>query len=194
MSGGIARRQGAGRTMSVPGLTEINELPGGICDGKKPEIAGPNHEGLGMMAAIGRVALGLLLAATCWLAAPAVEPAEWYGVTATVRELRTVTARNQAGWAALWIRAGQDPPVAFDPATNIAVGVFLGARPTGGFAAEIVSAEEQDGVLTIAWRELRPAPRAIVTQAFTSPWVIRLLPRTERPVAFKQAHEGGASR
>ncbi len=132
-------------------------------------------------------ALGLLLAAALWTAAHAAGPSEWEGITATARELQTVVARNEIAWAMLWRRAGQDAPVEFDPAANIAVGVFLGARPTGGFAAEIASVEEQGDVLTVTWREIRPGRGAIVTQAFTSPWVIRLLPRTDRRVVFRQA-------
>jgi len=140
-----------------------------------------------MRVAMANSALGLLLAAALWTAAHAAGPGEWQGITATARELQTVVARHEVAWAMLWRRTGRDAPVKFDPAANIAVGVFLGARPTGGFAVEIVSVEERGGDVTVAWREIRPGRGAIVTQAFTSPWAIRLLPRTDRRVVFRQA-------
>jgi hypothetical protein len=55
----------------------------------------------------------------------------------------------------------------------------MGMRLTGGYAVEILGAEEHDGILTIRYRERSPRPNEFVTQAVTAPFHVRLLPRSD---------------
>ncbi len=41
--------------------------------------------------------------------------------------------------------------------------------------------------MVVRFREIRPAPDAMVTMALTSPYLVRLLPKTEFPIAFERA-------
>jgi hypothetical protein len=61
---------------------------------------------------------------------------------------------------------------AIDFNKEIAVGVFLGEKPTGGYDVKIVRAERIDGTLLISFVERTPRPDGIVTHAITQPFHI----------------------
>lgn len=49
--------------------------------------------------------------------------------------------------------------------------IALGARPTGGYSVSIKSVTEHHGRITVAYSEQKPEKGAMVTQAFTYPWI-----------------------
>ena len=68
------------------------------------------------------------------------------------------------------------PEGGFDFSTALLAGISLGEKPTGGYLVRIADTHEQDGVLYIRYRERIPGPGSIVTQAFTTPYSLKVLP------------------
>ena len=62
--------------------------------------------------------------------------------------------------------------------------MFLGSRPTGGYAVEIVRIDRSGRELVVTWRETRPDPSAIVTQVITTPYHLVTVDRFDGPVRF----------
>src|SRR5204863_7794984 len=63
------------------------------------------------------------------------------GTHSSIDQARTVVVRSADEWSALWRAHAEGkpaPPVDF--ARELAVGVFLGSRPTAGYSVEIVGA------------------------------------------------------
>ncbi len=104
-----------------------------------------------------------------------------------------VVARTPFAWRALWEGIGRPPPVEFDASREIAAAVFLGRRRTGGYGITIDSVERRGAFMVVRFQEVRPAPDAMVTQALTSPYLIRMMPKTEFPIALERAdaEDGG---
>jgi hypothetical protein len=50
--------------------------------------------------------------------------------------------------------------------------IAIGARPTGGYSVVIKSVTECNGIVTVVYGEQKPEKGAMVTQAFTYPWII----------------------
>ncbi|HBL50580.1 MAG TPA: hypothetical protein DDZ65_10095 [Firmicutes bacterium] len=59
--------------------------------------------------------------------------------------------------------------------------IALGPRPTGGYSVAIKSVTERQGVVTVVYGEQKPEKGAMVTQAFTYPWIVIKID-TELPV------------
>lgn len=109
------------------------------------------------------------------------------GLHSNADDGRQAVARTPAEWSALWRQHAPDrpePPVDF--AREMAVGVFLGSRPTGGFDVEIVGSAAKDGALVVQYRETRPAADAITAQIITSPYHLVALPRVTGDVRFER--------
>jgi protease stability complex PrcB-like protein len=100
---------------------------------------------------------------------------------------RQVTIRDQDAWTALWqehAASRQRPAVDFS--SEMVVAVFLGTRPTAGFAAEIVGYRAVDGDLVIQYREGAPPRGAITAQVLTSPFHLVVVPRRTGTVTFEK--------
>ena len=67
------------------------------------------------------------------------------GELSGIEERREVVVRTAAEWSALWKQhsPGQKPP-AIDFTRSMVAGVFLGSRPSGGFAIDVTSVQ-RDG-------------------------------------------------
>lgn len=50
--------------------------------------------------------------------------------------------------------------------------IALGARSTGGYSVVIKSVTERQGLVTVVYSEQKPEKGAMVTQAFTYPWIV----------------------
>jgi len=50
--------------------------------------------------------------------------------------------------------------------------IALGARSTGGYSVAIKSVTEHNGIVTVVYKEQKPEKGAMVTQAFTYPWIV----------------------
>lgn len=109
----------------------------------------------------------------------------WRGDHSQAFERAYVVARSPQDWAELWARVG-DPAPAPLPDDRMAVAVFLGPRDTAGYAVTIERAELRDGALLVGYRERVPGPAQAVAQMQTSPYAIRLLPRTPGAPIFQR--------
>ena len=114
------------------------------------------------------------------------------GLRSGVREPLQIVIRGQAAWKDLWqqhaaIKTNPPPAPAIDFNKEIAVGVFLGEKPTGGYDVEIVRAERVDGTLLISFVENTPRPGAMVTQAITQPFhIVRVTINGTGAVGFRR--------
>jgi hypothetical protein len=109
------------------------------------------------------------------------------GDQSNVDNARQAVARTAAEWAVLWRQHSPDrPQPTVDFARDMIVGVFLGSRPSAGFAVDVVSAHDEHGALVVQYRETRPPPGAITAQIITSAYCIVALPRRDGYVRFER--------
>jgi hypothetical protein len=143
--------------------------------------------------------IGLLLALA--MQAPGQPPVlrvpDMIGTVVVAREMmsqvdepKQVVARTPAEWAALWRQhAGAAPAPKVDFGTRTAVAVFLGSRPSAGYAVDITGTREAGGVLTVEWQERKPDRDAIAAQVLTSPMVIATIPKFAGEIRFVKAEK-----
>ena len=122
-----------------------------------------------------------------WTLANQASELEWTGAHSTRAEFSVVVARTELAWNRLWAELSRSPPVTFDSDNQIVIAVFLGLRRTGGFAVNISTTEDGPVFYTVNVTENKPAPEAMVTQALTTPYVIRIVPHSDRPVMIQCA-------
>jgi len=109
------------------------------------------------------------------------------GDQSNVDDARQVVARTAPEWTTLWRQHSPDRPrPTVDFAREMVVGVFLGSRPSAGFAVDIVSARDEHGALIVRYRETTPPPGAIAAQVITSAYCIVALPRRDGDVRFER--------
>jgi protease stability complex PrcB-like protein len=109
------------------------------------------------------------------------------GAQSNIDSARQAVARTPAEWQALWQAHAFDrqlPPVDFS--REMIVGVFLGSRPTAGFAVEIVGAEARGDSLVVRYRETAPPRDAVTAQILTSPFHLVAAPRASGAVTFEK--------
>ena len=79
------------------------------------------------------------------------------GVLSDGDEARTVVARSDAEWQAVWSSLGvrgNMPQVTFE--NTMIVAVFLGTRPSAGYAVDVVNAVVDGDVLVVQYAERQP--------------------------------------
>jgi len=109
------------------------------------------------------------------------------GAMSNVDDHLQTSARTAAEWTALWKKHNYDKPApAVDWSKEMVVAVFMGSRPTAGFAVEIASVAERDGKLVVAYRETAPKAGAVSAQVLTAPYHIAAVPKSSLPVAFEK--------
>jgi type IV secretory pathway TrbL component len=109
------------------------------------------------------------------------------GAMSNIEEPRQAIVRTAAEWQALWKQhasEGTPPTVDFNQSTVVAV--FLGSRPTTGFAVEITAAKTEGTRTVVEYLERQPPRDAIVAEVLTSPFHIVRLPRTAGAVEFRR--------
>ena len=110
------------------------------------------------------------------------------GSSSDVSSARQVTVRDRDEWASLWRAHGSSRPLpGVDFSREMVVGVFLGSRPTAGFAVEIVGYREAGEALVVRYRETTPAPDAITAQVIVSPYHLAAIPKRAGNVTFEKA-------
>jgi len=88
-------------------------------------------------------------------------------------------AMDQNSWKALCAKVGLSAPVV-DFSTAVAVGVFVGEKPTGGYGANFEDPATRGDDLIVRYRIKKPS--GFATQAFTQPWKIMVFPRPKGKV------------
>jgi hypothetical protein len=129
-----------------------------------------------------------LLAILSMLQATPVSVAK--GSQSNVDDRRQVVIRTEAEWTRLWQQHNPDRPrPAVDFSTQMVVGVFMGSRTTAGFGVEIIDATDENGTLTVRYRETVPPKGAITAQVITSPFQLVSVPKTASAVKFEKVDQ-----
>src|SRR4051812_9388228 len=124
---------------------------------------------------------------------------EWTGVQASVQGRATIIARTEQEWQNMWQLAATPAPSPL-PQGWMGIGIFLGMRQTAGYSVVIEGITEQvttdqrfteQGLpasreMVISYGERAPAPGTMTAQVLTSPYVIRIVPRSDWPTRFVQ--------
>jgi len=124
--------------------------------------------------------LTMLLAATLQAANTNTVPMRSIdkGVMSNMDDGRQASARSVEEWAKLWNQhAGERTRPSVDFTREVVAAVFLGTRPTAGFAIEIVRVRQEGVALVVEYKETRPAPDSVAAQVLTSPYHIVAVPR-----------------
>jgi hypothetical protein len=110
------------------------------------------------------------------------------GSMSAVSAARQVTVRDRDEWASLWRAHGSNRPLPdVDFSREMVLGVFMGSRPTAGFAVEIVGYRETGDTVVVQYRETTPAPDAITAQVIVSPYHLVAIPKRAGSVTFEKA-------
>lgn len=115
------------------------------------------------------------------------------GGISNVMEPREAVVRSAGDWQALW-RDHAGPGAAapeVDFSTEMVVGVFLGARNTGGYDVEITGVEPEGTGLVVRCTETTPGPGAMLAQVITSPFHLVRVARTDGDVRFETIRKRG---
>jgi len=92
---------------------------------------------------------------------------------------------DQTSFMAYWqVMAPGKPMPQVDFNQNDVAVIFLGSRPTTGYAIQIDGVQEGTDAVTLAWHELVPAPGTATLKSVTSPWAMGILPKTSKQVLF----------
>ena len=126
---------------------------------------------------------------------------EWSGTYDGHKEAKRMVARTpeelhrMIGVFGLNILGKVIPASGFDFSANMLVAISLGQQPTGGYWVKIEDAIGRDDVLYVRYRERNHSQSAYVTQAVTTPFHIKVLPRRDggkvlfERVAESETHE-----
>lgn len=96
------------------------------------------------------------------------------------------TVEDAAAWSTLWRTLSTAPAPAVDFKRSMVVAVFLGPRPTGGYAVEFGETKRLARSLLIRWRERSPEAGMSPPDGATSPYAMKVLPRSDVPVRFEK--------
>ena len=115
----------------------------------------------------------------------------WYGGYLRMRTAGAFVARDATEWVKLWRNLLESPPPRALPDGHVGIALAMGPRRTGGYFLEMTGHEQRPCIDVVTVIEHAPQPGAIVTQAFTTPWMIALVPAGARPVAFERQLPSG---
>jgi hypothetical protein len=100
---------------------------------------------------------------------------------------RQVTVRDRDAWASLWrAHAPGRPAPAVDFSREMVVGVFMGTRPTAGFAVDIVGYRDSGNDVVVLYRETAPSRDTIAAQVIVAPYDLVVIPRRTGTVSFQK--------
>jgi anti-sigma factor RsiW len=109
----------------------------------------------------------------------------WSGDYAAGNE-GTRTVEDEETWSSLWRTLSTTPPPSVDFSRSMVVAVFLGPRPTGGYAVEFSETKRLAHSLVVRWRERAPEPGMSPPDGATSPYALKVLPKSDAPVRFEK--------
>jgi len=115
------------------------------------------------------------------------------GGISDIMEPREAVVRSAGDWQTLWRDHGGPGAMApeVDFSTEMVVGVFLGARNTGGYDVEITGVEPEAKGLVVRYTETMPGPGAMLAQVITSPFHLIRVARTDGDVRFEAIRKRG---
>ena len=109
------------------------------------------------------------------------------GLQSRIGVERQVVVRDVLEWRALWQQHAPDrAQPSIDFSVEMVIGLFLGARNSGGYAIEVVSARRQGEGTVVRYRQREPARGAITAQVMTSAYHVVSIPRSSGNVRFER--------
>ncbi|HEX9152733.1 MAG TPA: protease complex subunit PrcB family protein [Flavobacterium sp.] len=81
------------------------------------------------------------------------------------------------------------PNPIIDFSKKFLVGIFSGAKPTGGYSIKIMSVVENSCEMVVNFYEKAPLPDEMVTEAVTYPSDFILIPKTDKPIYFNKVNQ-----
>ena len=130
--------------------------------------------------------LGLFLAFAVQAAPKPVETIV-IDMMSQIDEPMQAAARAPAEWEALWRKHGGDAAVPkVDFGSRIVVAVFMGTKPSAGYAVEITGTRHEHGATIVEYRERRPERGQIAAQILTSPAHIATIPKVGGEIRFEK--------
>jgi PrcB C-terminal len=109
------------------------------------------------------------------------------GDQSNMDDARQVVAHTADEYNTMWrLHAPDRPQPKVDLSKEMVVGVFMGSRPTAGFAIGIVGSREEAGALVVQYRETRPARGLITAQVITSAYHIVAMPARAGTIRFER--------
>lgn len=118
------------------------------------------------------------------------EPFALAGARSQIRTPRNVVVRDEKAFAALWAEHAKQFDGTVPPLPKVdfkkydVFAVFLGSIPTGGHSIDIGDIKRDGKKAVVKATHLKPGPGMIVTQAFTSPFAMKAVPKLPPAVAF----------
>mgnify|MGYP001627120910 CR=1 FL=1 len=115
--------------------------------------------------------------------------AEWKGNHCGITEPKRVVITDPKEWSEIWkqIHRGKIPipeVPAIDFNKNMVLAVFMGQKPTSGYAIQITEVAHSNGEVVAKLKETAPAKGAIVLQVLTQPFQIVVVPKVDTQVRF----------
>lgn len=114
---------------------------------------------------------------------------EWKGYHCGISEQKRIVITDPKEWADLWRQVHRNkiptPKVpTVDFSKNMVLAVFMGQKPTSGYAIQIAEVVQTDGEVAVKVKETTPTKGAIVLQVITQPFHIVVVPKVEAKVRF----------
>ena len=111
------------------------------------------------------------------------------GQSSQIDRAKQVSARTADEWTKLWTEhAGGRTRPNVDFTKEVVAAVFLGSRPSAGYAVEIVRARQDGASLVVSYKETRPAPDSVAAQVLTSPYhIVAIQKGSTTDVKFERA-------
>jgi hypothetical protein len=114
------------------------------------------------------------------------------GAYSAIEEEKFQVLHTEQDLADLWARMHRnrsaEPPLPdLDLNEETGIALFMGTRPTGGYAVSVEAVARQKDTVVVYYRRTEPRPQSIVTQALTSPYVFIAIPEKPDWVEFKDA-------
>ena len=108
------------------------------------------------------------------------------GADSQITAPREVIVRTADEWRALWKDHSAASLPVVDFSRLMVVGVFLGTRPTAGYAADIVRVQSQGTGAIVEYREVQPARGGLTAQVLTAPFQLVSIPRVMGTIEFRK--------
>ena len=111
------------------------------------------------------------------------------GFYSGIKEKKEIIIKNRDDFLKLWknftsnlIPPPEPPYIDFEK--YMLIGVFMGNKPTGGFSIEIEKIIEKDKEISVHVKEESPGKNCVVTMAFTQPYHIVTLLKSDKKIKF----------
>lgn len=108
----------------------------------------------------------------------------WSGNYGGSLEETTRTVGDEPAWRQLWSKISAEAVPEVDFSSHQIVSVFLGQRESGGYAVEIREVAMDAVHITVRYSETTPPPGRPPPEGTTSPYIFRLIQKSDLPVRY----------